>query len=200
MKKPKQRNFTQVSNKIVDYNLSGNAFKIYFLLLSKDDLQIKTDTGIEDWKIIKKAVVKSAKIGRVAFDTAWSELKVKGFLIHKCYQTEQGKFEHEYTLIPLPNQQIVAKPETGNPYSDTASPDTASPDTGKPDTDEPDTENPYFNNTDENNTEINNTTTSNTEQSTTTTNHILEKEMNDKAKLVVVEMNSIIGDEFDWKK
>lgn len=196
MKKPKNRNFTQVSNKIVDYNLSGNAFKIYFLLLSKMDLKIKTETGFKDWKIIKKAVLKVSGIGREAFDTAWSELKVKGFLIHKGYQTEHGKFDHEYTLIPLPNQSTTQKLDTGSPYSDNGSPDTGKPGMVEPGMVEPGTANPYLNKIDESNTELKNTTTSNTELKKGTTNYTLEEDMNEKVKMMLVEMNAGICDQF----
>jgi hypothetical protein len=95
----KRVNFAQISNTALrDINLSLKAKGLYSLIQSL--ITLPDEDGLLIWKISKYC-----KEGDKAFDSAWKELKEKGYL--KQYRIpnggRNGGFHYEYDLLDNPD-------------------------------------------------------------------------------------------------
>lgn len=136
--------FSQVSNQALrDKTLSLRAKGLYAL--------IQSYITIPDFVLYKQTLINMGVEGREAFESAWKELKKRGYLVQKRGKNSEGKFVYEYELLDfIEENEVLKKPHTGKPH-------TGKPDTGKPvhGSSIPGKQGVY-NNTDFNNTDFNN--------------------------------------------
>jgi hypothetical protein len=86
--------FTQVSNNVLmDESLTLKAIGLYS--------KINYYLNIPDWDLYKPFLMGKCKEGRDSFNSAWEELKKKGYLIqHKIQdKSSKGKYYYEYELL-----------------------------------------------------------------------------------------------------
>ena len=137
--KSKKVNFTQVSNSIIlDDTISLKAKGLYGV--------IQHYITIPNFILYLNTLKKTIKEGDHTFNTAWKELKEKGYLLQERKRdSKTGKFYYLYELLDIPNPPHSDFPHTDNPQS-------GNPPYGKP---------PIYNNTDINNTDLINTNKNN---------------------------------------
>ena len=90
-----RKNFSQVSNHALqDPDLSLKAKGLYAL--------IESYINIPNFIVYKTTLSKSMKDGKTSFDTAWKELKDKGYLVqHKKRNATNNTFYYEYDLLEI---------------------------------------------------------------------------------------------------
>lgn len=111
--------FSQVSNQALrDKALSLRAKGLYAL--------IQSYITIPDFVLYKQTLINMGLEGKDAFESAWKELKNRGYLVQKRGKNSEGKFIYEYELLDfIEENEVLKKPHTGKPH-------TGKPDTGKP--------------------------------------------------------------------
>lgn len=93
--KPKRIYFSQVSNTALrDNNLSLKSKGLYAL--------IQSYITIENFTLYKNTLKKNCCEGNKAFESAWKELKDKGYLIQERHQNTDGTFYYLYDLLDVP--------------------------------------------------------------------------------------------------
>lgn len=91
----KKTGFTITGNSVArDKNLSFKAKGLYLLIMS----YITCDSI----NLTKSFLLRNSLEGDKAFDAAWTELKVKGYLKLYCTQGSGGRWIYEYDLLPEP--------------------------------------------------------------------------------------------------
>lgn len=93
-KSRKEKNYTQICNSVLDRgDLSWQAKGLICFLLRQPD----------DWKVYKSQIQTKASNGREAFETAWRELEVKGYIIKGDQVKEGGKFKgNDFMVYEVP--------------------------------------------------------------------------------------------------
>lgn len=144
----KKTKFSIVSNSLIhDPEVSLKGKGLYCI--------IQSFITIPDFVLYKSHLQKSCKEGSKAFETAWRELKNKGYLIQYRVRDERGQFVYEYELL-----DTAKEPHPQNGDMDIFS-SSHTPKNG--DMDFPVRDLPYKDNRgDINNTNINNTNLNNT--------------------------------------
>ena len=144
----KKTKFSIVSNSLIhDPEVSLKGKGLYCI--------IQSFITIPDFVLYKSHLRKSCKEGSKAFETAWKELKDKGYLVQYRVSDERGQFVYEYELL-----DIAEKPDPRKGDMDIFS-SSQTPKNG--DMDFPVKDFPYKDNRgDINNTNINNTNLNNT--------------------------------------
>jgi len=90
--KGKRVYFSQVSNHAIrDNELSMKAKGLYAL--------IQSYITIENFILYKNTLKKQCKEGEKAFESAWKELKVRGYLLQNRHKHSNGTFYYEYELL-----------------------------------------------------------------------------------------------------
>jgi len=90
--KSKRVYFSQVSNHAIrDNELSMKAKGLYSL--------IQSYITIENFILYKNTLKKQCKEGEKAFESAWKELKVRGYLLQDRHKHSNGTFYYEYELL-----------------------------------------------------------------------------------------------------
>lgn len=90
-----KKNFTQVSTfALLDNNLSLKGKGLYSL--------IQHYITIKDFTLYKATLKKDCVEGEKSFESAWKELKDKGYLVQHKYKNAKGAFYYEYELIENP--------------------------------------------------------------------------------------------------
>lgn len=93
--KKKRVYFTQVSNHALrDKKLSMKAKGLYSL--------IQSYITIEGFTLYKATLRKDSKEGRHAFESAWRELKSRGYLVQEQHNAGDGTFYYLYELLDKP--------------------------------------------------------------------------------------------------
>lgn len=88
----KKTNFSMVSNEILrDKTVSLKAKGLYAL--------IQSYVTLEDFVLYKGFLMSHCVEGRKAFDTAWGELKRKGYLVQYRMKDKENHFYYEYELL-----------------------------------------------------------------------------------------------------
>lgn len=136
-----------------DENLSFKAKGLYLL--------IESYLSIPDWTLYKDFLMSKSKEGRDAFNSAWKELKDKGYLKQTKTKSEEGKWIYVYDLLetpiidPKPEEINIKEPEINDPTDQI--PDTENPYVGKTGVENSGVENtPLYNNNEYNNNKYNN--------------------------------------------
>lgn len=125
----KKTYYSQVSNfALRDNNLSLKAKGLYAL--------IQSYITIENFVLYKSYLITLCQEGKQAFNSAWSELKNKGYLLQFKIKSDKGYFEYEYELLDKPSKDY---PDTENRYTDNQPLEI-------PDLDNPKVEQPYVEN------------------------------------------------------
>jgi hypothetical protein len=137
--KPRKAYFSQISNYALrDNGLTLQAKGLYSL--------IQSYVTIEGFVLYKDMLIKQSNVGKHAFNSAWKELKDKGYLLQERHSDGGGKFYYMYELCDEPHAGF---PCTVEPCADNRG----------------DSNNTYLNNTDINNTDNDNGILSNDENS-----------------------------------
>ena len=85
--------FTVVQNSVArDWNLSSGALGLY--------TRIQSYITMENITLTKGSLMERVPEGEYAFNTAWNELKSKGYLFIHVYPGEKGRFVYQYELRP----------------------------------------------------------------------------------------------------
>ena len=85
--------FTVVQNRVArDWNLSSGALGLY--------TRIQSYITMENITLTKGSLMERVPEGEYAFNTAWNELKSKGYLFIHVYPGEKGRFVYQYELRP----------------------------------------------------------------------------------------------------
>ena len=85
--------FTVVQNSVArDWNLSSGALGLY--------TRIQSYITMENITLTKGSLLERVPEGEYAFNTAWNELKSKGYLFIHVYPGEKGRFVCQYELRP----------------------------------------------------------------------------------------------------
>ena len=85
--------FTVVQNNVArDWNLSSGALGLY--------TRIQSYITMENITLTKGSLMERVPEGEYAFNTAWNELKSKGYLFIHVYPGEKGRFVYQYELRP----------------------------------------------------------------------------------------------------
>ena len=85
--------FTLVQNSVArDWNLSSGALGLY--------TRIQSYITMENITLTKGSLMERVPEGEYAFNTAWNELKSKGYLFIHVYPGEKGRFVYQYVLRP----------------------------------------------------------------------------------------------------
>lgn len=131
--------FSQVSNQALrDKTLSLRAKGLYAL--------IQSYITIPDFILYKQTLINMSIEGKDAFESAWKELKKRGYLVQIRGKNAEGKFVYEYELLDfIEEKEEIEKPYTEKPY--TEKPSTVKPPYGKTG---------VYNNKDFNKTDLNN--------------------------------------------
>ena len=117
--KKKESKFTQISNQVLlDDELSLKAKGLYSI--------IQHYITIPDFVLYLNTLKKATMEGKHSFNSAWKELKTKGYLIQERKRdSKTGKFFYEYELLDEPHAE---NPHAGKPvggklglYNDTDS-------------------------------------------------------------------------------
>lgn len=88
----KKTNFSIVSNSLIhDPKISLKGKGLYCI--------IQSFVTIPNFVLYKSHLKKSCKEGSKAFETAWKELKDKGYLVQYRVRDERGQFVYEYELL-----------------------------------------------------------------------------------------------------
>lgn len=83
--------FTVVQNSVArDWNLSSGALGLY--------TRIQSYITMENITLTKGSLMERVPEGEYAFNTAWNELKSKGYLFIHVYPGEKGRFVYQYEL------------------------------------------------------------------------------------------------------
>lgn len=137
--KRKEVPFSQVSNQALrDKTLSLRAKGLYAL--------IQSYITIPDFILYKQTLINMSIEGKDAFESAWKELKKRGYLVQIRGKNAEGKFIYEYELLDfIEEKEAIEKPYTEKPY--TEKPSTVKPPYGKTG---------VYNNKDFNKTDLNN--------------------------------------------
>lgn len=137
--KRKEVPFSQVSNQALrDKTLSLRAKGLYAL--------IQSYITIPDFVLYKQTLINMSIEGKDAFESAWKELKNRGYLVQIRGKNTEGKFIYEYELLDfIEEKEMIEKPYTEKPY--TEKPSTVKPPYGKTG---------VYNNKDFNKTDLNN--------------------------------------------
>jgi hypothetical protein len=131
----KKTYFSQVSNEALrDNTLSLKAKGLYAL--------IQSYITIENFTLYKATLEKQCVEGSSAFNSAWKELKDKGYLTQYKTRTEKGGYSYEYDLLDVKNPHMENRGVDNPPYGKVG----------------------VYNNTEPNNTNINNTDIKKTEK------------------------------------
>lgn len=81
--------FTVVQNSVArDWNLSSGALGLY--------TRIQSYITMENITLTKGSLMERVPEGEYAFNTAWNELKSKGYLFIHVYPGEKGRFVYQY--------------------------------------------------------------------------------------------------------
>lgn len=75
-----------------DWNLSSGALGLY--------TRIQSYITMENITLTKGSLMERVPEGEYAFNTAWNELKSKGYLFIHVYPGEKGRFVYQYELRP----------------------------------------------------------------------------------------------------
>jgi hypothetical protein len=90
--------FSQVSNSALrDNSLSLKAKGLYAI--------IQSYITIENFTLYKNTLIKACKESKTAFENAWKELKVQGYLKQYKIQSSNGTFYYEYELLDAKEQK-----------------------------------------------------------------------------------------------
>lgn len=73
------------------------------LSLKAKGLYMLIETYIEDGEIKKSLLMNQCKEGERGFDSAWNELKHKGYLKLHVYPVGRDMFRYEYELLDAPD-------------------------------------------------------------------------------------------------
>ena len=97
--KKKESKFTQISNQVLlDNGLSLKAKGLYSI--------IQHYITIPDFVLYLNTLKKATMEGKHSFNSAWKELKTKGYLIQeKKRDSKTGKFFYEYELLDEPHAE-----------------------------------------------------------------------------------------------
>ena len=97
--KKKESKFTQISNQVLlDNELSLKAKGLYSI--------IQHYITIPDFVLYLNTLKKATMEGKHSFNSAWKELKTKGYLIQeKKRDSKTGKFFYEYELLDEPHAE-----------------------------------------------------------------------------------------------
>ena len=83
--------FTVVQNSVArDWNLSSGALGLF--------TRIQSYITMENITLTKGSLMERVPDGEYAFNTAWNELKSKGYLFIHVYPGEKGRFVYQYEL------------------------------------------------------------------------------------------------------
>ena len=83
--------FTVVQNNVArDWSLSSGALGLY--------TRIQSYITMENITLTKGSLMERVPEGEYAFNTAWNELKSKGYLFIHVYPGEKGRFVYQYEL------------------------------------------------------------------------------------------------------
>jgi|GEM_PF-2682674 Ni,Fe-hydrogenase I large subunit len=94
--------FSQVSNSALrDNSLSLKAKGLYSI--------IQSYITIENFTLYKNTLIKACKESKTAFENAWKELKVQGYLKQYKIQSSNGTFYYEYELLDEKKQESPEK-------------------------------------------------------------------------------------------
>ena len=102
----KKVNFTQVSNNVLRQQ-SGLTLKARGLFGL-----IQSYITIPNFTLYKATLRKECVEGKKSFESAWKELKDKGFLLQYRLQDDKGCFFYEYELLDEPNLEVVEQQQT----------------------------------------------------------------------------------------
>lgn len=95
----KKVNFSMVSNVILrDDTVSLKAKGLYAL--------IQSYITIEGFTLYKSFLQSKCHEGKRSFQSAWDELKEKGYLVQYRMHDERNKFYYEYELLDCPERQM----------------------------------------------------------------------------------------------
>ena len=121
--KRKEVPFSQVSNQALrDKTLSLRAKGLYAL--------IQSYITIPNFALYKQTLINMSIEGKDAFESAWKELKNRGYLVQIRGKNAEGKFIYEYELLDFIEEiEEKEKPYTEKPY--TEKPHTVKPPHGK---------------------------------------------------------------------
>lgn len=121
--KRKEVPFSQVSNQALrDKTLSLRAKGLYAL--------IQSYITIPNFVLYKQTLINMSIEGKDAFESAWKELKNRGYLVQIRGKNSEGKFIYEYELLDfIEEKELKEKPHTEKPY--TEKPSTVKPPHGK---------------------------------------------------------------------
>lgn len=111
--RPKKTSFSMVSNEIIrDDTISLKAKGLYTL--------IQSYITMDNFILYKGFLSGRCSDGKCSFDTAWEELKGRGYLIQYRMRDDKNQFYYEYELLDRPVEESTDFPATrfsgcGNP-------------------------------------------------------------------------------------